>query len=177
MSIRSILFGSFALQVHASLDLQQNYFPKHNRTYIQLQDGDEVQQKSFSGLIDAEITGKGIIPPGLHSLDFDNPMYVSFSKARRIRGVTTAIVLPTKRRSDAGSEPFAKALTQAGQVIDVSMSMAGDTANLVDPGVPVSEYFVYYFPKIYAWVEEPTEGGGRGNDFNWSIRVREKKNG
>lgn len=175
MMPRSLKFGSFELPVHAAINLDTQYTPKHNRAYLTLANGDEIVRKTFSGLYYVDVSGNGIIPSGLNGLDFDAPMTVGFTKAMELSTTSTSVVLPAKRRSDSGSEPFAKAISASGKIIDVDMTLSTNTVTITPPsGVTVSQYVVYYFPELYGWVEEPVQSGGRGNDYSWSIRFREK---
>lgn len=175
MSLRSLIFGTYELPMHASLNLQQNYSPKEDDEYLTMENGDEKLRYSADEMDIVEVSGNGVIPPGFDGLDYRQPMYVSFSKAKSIESSSHIIVLPIKRRSDTGSTPFGKALIN-NHWVDVSINLVGDTATLGQPA-GASKWMVYYFPKIYAFVTRPVQGGGRGNDFNWSLTVREKLDG
>lgn len=175
MSLRSIIFGTFELPIHASVGLQQNYQPKPDDELITLENGDEILAYSADEMDVVEVSGDGVIPPGFDSLDFRQPMYVSFTKVKSMASSSHIIVLPTKRRTDSGSTPFARALVNDNWV-DVSIDIVSDTATLGQPA-GATQWMVYWFPKYWAWVSRPVQGGGRGNDFNWSLTVREKPNG
>lgn len=178
MSVRSLLINGLAIPLHAALDITQSYTPLQASSRTRTRDGSLKPRTVWRGKVSTTISASGTIPPGLQGLDFGQPITLGCIEhdAITVDAPTTAVALPSKRRTDAGSTPYGRALLMMGSVpnwVSTPVSMAGDTANIT-PVASAVQYQVVWFPELVVWADPPTQTKeGHGPGFRWQLTAEE----
>ena len=170
-----LIIGGIPVPLLTSIRLAQEYESLSATTEYRMGDGTLDIQTAWGGnhKLRTTITGSGQLPLGLSALNLPQKgVIVSCIKPRAITSLSREIALPIARRTDAGSEPFGRALMNE-RWQKVGVQVVGDLATL-DEVTDAKQYQVHYYPEITAFVRAPLERkDGRGNAYSWSISAEE----
>lgn len=171
-TVRQLIVGGVTVPVYAMIEISQRYEDISATYRSRVRSGSAKHRTIFSGKIRTVVAGSGLIPAGLQTVDYTTSFTLSCIKHRGILSASPNIALPTTRRSDAGSEPYGRAL--AGDTwIETPAVMVGDTAQLT-PVSGATQYQAIYFPEITVFADPPTEDKPQhGPTFGWSLIAEE----
>jgi len=171
-TVRQLIVGGVTVPVYAMTNISQRYEAIEAKSKRRFLGGGGWQRVTYSGKLRTSITGSGLIPASLGSVNYDGSVTISCIKHRGILSASTTIALPSARRTDTDSEPYGRALV-GDKWISTPVSMSVDNAILT----PVSGATIYqavYFPEIVCHVDTPSEDKpAHGPIFGWSLTADE----
>ncbi len=174
--------GGIAVVPQAGLAFAQRYQPVDAVSQDRLAGGGLAQQVAWRKLA-TEISGEGIYPPALDSLDYNVAMTLLCCGPVSRYGAGTSIALPAARRTDAGFTPQGyAAVVEAGgdsvhdvRLVPTDLVMTGDTATLTAvPGAV--HYQASYWPALQVFATRPEVDHGiqpAGGRIRWLLRAEE----
>lgn len=169
---RNLIIDGIAIPIYTAVRLRQSYFEIAARSRRRTASGRSIQRTVYSGLLGTEIGGEGRIPVGLSGVNWDAAITIACIQHRGILSASPNIALPTKRRADAGSEPYGWAFVN-GLPVNTPCAMNGDIAELT-PVTGATQYEAIYFPLLTCHADAPREDKqGRGPHFGWSMTAEE----
>jgi len=178
--VRLLIVDGVTVPVFASTTISQTY-DKQSATYrSRMRSGTLKQRKvwpSGGAKLITTITGSGMIPPGIGEdglVDYDNSFVLSCVGHRAITSTSNVIALPAARRSDSGSEPYARVrVAGTDKWVPTAVSVVGNTATLTTV-TGAAQYQCLYFPEITVFADPPTEEKPRhGPEFSWTLVAEE----
>ena len=176
--VRQLIIDGVTVPVYAMTEISQTYSKQRASYRSRMRNGD-LKQRVIWPLSGAKLTttisGNGIIPPGIGEdglVDYDGSIVISCVGHRGITSASNVITLPAARRSDAGSEPYGRALTPGGWR-ETPLALVGDTATLTAvSGAP--QYQAVYFPELTCFADPPSEEHPQhGPVFRWTLIAEE----
>jgi len=171
-TVRQIIVDGISVPVYASISISQTYEELRATSRRRFLGGGAWQRTTWSGKLRTSLSGNGVIPYGLSNVDFTSSFEISCKAPRSINGSGRVFTLPAARRSDAGSEPYGRALV-GDTWVDTPCNVVGDTATL-DAVSGATQYQVVYFPKLTVVADAPNESHpNHGPDYSWSIVAEE----
>jgi hypothetical protein len=175
--------------VHGAVDLQQTYTELRARTILRKADGGAVLRQSWSGKLRTEISGKGLVPPGLQALcSTTGTVTVSCAALRSVRSASNVITIPSARRTDlaittkAGASATGKSWYARQWDGDRYATATGTTAsgtghNVVSitlaSGEAHDSYEVLYAPKFTGYAELTADNFVQNDGWSWQLVVEE----
>lgn len=168
---RDLIIGGVVVTQDSRITVEQTFNNISAINNRRLANGSLVSRNTWHGKLSTEITGTGYIPVGLVNLDFTQTQVVSCIAPKAVTQNTNVVTLPTDRRTDTGSLPYARALV-SGKWQSAASSLVGDDLTITDPG-GATQFQGVYFPEITCMVQEPREGLNIGTGFNWSITAEQ----
>lgn len=170
--IRALIVAGVEVPLDAAHELNTTY-ESLERSEIHLMGDGSTRKQVLEGTQDklkVTISGAGTIPAGLQGIAFQGPVLVQCQAHRAITSASNIITLPAARRSDTGSEPYARAYTGGEWVATAIVDITANVATITQVA-GASYYQVVYFPEILANIENggPRENRGRGNKSTWSM--------
>lgn len=172
MSVRQLIVGSVIVPVYAMTDISQQYADISARSRKRTADGTLITRTLWSGMLSTVITGSGLIPSGLQEVDFDSEFELSCIAHRAVNSATNTITIPAARRSDAGSEPYGRALVGERWVATPISGIVANVATLTAV-TGATRYQCIYFPKITAAGDLTEEKPQHGPVFGWTLTAEE----
>lgn len=170
--MKTFILAGLSLPFQSHLDLSQDYEEEMDRRITRHADATARQTLNWRGKIKTRLTGSGWYPPGFDALNYDVALEMHCIAAKSVISAGTVIAIPAARRSDAGFEPFAKAVV-AGATVDADMTLAGDTAT-VDDVTDAQFYAVYYYPRINVFTALPElRFDAMAEKYTWTLEARE----
>ena len=171
--VRQLIVDGVTICSLSTIQISQTYETVRGSYRARMRDGGLKQRTIWSGKIRTTITGSGLIPPGFSLVDYDSSFTLSCIGHRAVNTTNTSVVLPSARRSDAGSEPYGRALLCAEKWYPTDVTMVGDTANIT-PIAGAASYQVIWFPEIVVFADPPVEAHPEhGPTFDWSLVAEE----
>ena len=172
-TVRQLIVDGTIVCELSTIDISQTYERVRGSYRARMRDGGLKQRTIWSGKLRTTITGNGLIPPGISLIDFDSSFTLSCIGHLAVNTTNTSVVLPSARRSDAGSEPYGRALNCGGKWNPTDVTMVGDTANIT-PVAGAEQYQVIWFPEIVVFADPPVEAHPEhGPTYSWSIVAEE----
>lgn len=168
--MRTLIIGGIEIPINASYQLEQNYVPVQGVSRQRMMDGSLKQQTAWNNKLKTSISGGGVMPAGLQSLDYTGLIVIQCVAERAVSSSGNVISVPSNRRADYGVE--GRALLN-GQWQSTPVSLSVDTATLtVVTGA--TQYQAIYWPEISCFCDPPSENrGARTADYSWSIEAEE----
>ena len=170
----SLLFqlGDVTVPVLAGVDqLAHRYEPIGGESIFRASTGRGVKQMTWSKTR-ITISGAGWVPSGLQGLDYSRSMILRCVAPLSLNTSGAAVVLPAKRRSDPGHQPFAIALLKNG-TLPTGLELVGDVATPAPiPGAV--GYSVCWYPEFEVWAMRPQQAGERTTAaHSWELTAEE----
>lgn len=161
--------GNVVIELPQALQMSQSFEEFGGVSTLRMMNGAAIRQTNWRKL-KTTITCEGMIPPGLHGLDWTQTNTVKCGVTRSISSTSNVIVIPGARRSDY--LPTAKALLN-GMWVDTPVSIATNTATCtVVPGAV--SYMVEYYPELSMFLDPPQLTYDRtAGRYSWSITGEE----
>lgn len=171
--------GGITIPISSAHELSQSYQPLGGFQTIRMMDGGLVKQQNWEKIA-TTISGEGVIPPGLESLDYCSALLM---KCAAPRGVTstlpTGIAVPPARRTDPGFSPIGCAWIprtdepSLGQWVTTTISIISDVATLgVVAGA--TQYRVEFFPEITVFADRPQQDVDvHGANHSWTLEAEQ----
>jgi len=169
-----------------SLDYSQSYSNIGGSTVTRLMSGRGVKQSNWSKLA-TTISGSGMLPPGLSTLDYTGIMVLRCGAPRSVVSLSTAVALPAYRKDIYGQPtaavdfrlddiyvPTAKAYVD-NVWVKTTVSVSGNVASCAAVS-GASRYRVDYFPELEVIIREEPEdsfSSSGGNSFSWSFSAEQ----
>lgn len=171
-TVRQLIVDGTSVPVWAMTEISQRYEEIEAKARRRFLGGGGWQRVTYGGKIRTSITGSGVIPASLGSIDYDGSFTLSCIAHRAIVSASSSIAIPSARRSDTGSEPYGRALV--GDVwVSTPVSMMVDNA-ILTPVTGATQYQVVYFPEITVFADPPVEDKPtHGPVFGWSLVAEE----
>lgn len=175
MSIFKVLkVGSIEVPVMGSVQLNHAYELIGGSTTLRTMNGVAIVQNHWDKL-KVTISGAGGVPSGLSSLGLNSQLDIYCAQVRTIKSSSPNIAIPTKRRTDAGYEPFA--LVEFGESDNWMMQLTASTLNVntleITPVTGAIGYVACYYPKITAIVKFSESGSERDANYGWQLECEE----
>lgn len=168
--MRSLVIGGIEIPIRAAHSLTQNYTPVQSVARLRMANGGLVQQSSWAGKLNTDIEAGGIMPAGIHTLDFSQSILIKCIAERVVFSASNVIIVPSARRADYGVE--GKALV-GGIWQSTAVTMATNTAT-VTTVAGATLYQVIYWPELNCFCDPPTENrNARTSDYSWSLTGEE----
>ncbi len=180
--------STVTIPVHAATDLTQTYTDLRAQTLYRYANGGAAVRRQWSGKVRTEITGRGLVPPGLAAVcNATGTVVVSCIGLRSVRSATSAIAIPAARRTDltivqktgvvaTGKSWYARTwdgdtyATASG----TTTSGAPNTVNItLATGETHGSYEVIYAPKITGYAELSTDSFVQNDGWGWTLTVEE----
>lgn len=162
--------NSITVSWPASDTLEQSYSTVGGISTRRTQTGQAVKQVAWTKVA-TTLSGSGIIPPALQTVDWDSPVTVSCVAPLSVKTTGISATLPSARRSDIA--PWAFAILTDGAAYPVSVSMAGDVATVAAKSGAVA-YEVNYLPELTVYSDGPNiRYDARGAAYSWEISAEE----
>ena len=164
--MRSLIIGGIEIPIRAAHSLTQSYTHAQAVARLRMSNGDLVQQSSWSGKLNTSIDADGLMPAGIHELDFLQGITIKCVADRAVSSASNVITVPTARRADYGVE--GKALV-ADIWQSTPVSMATDVATLtIVAGATL--YQAIYWPELICFCDPPAETrNARSGDYGWTL--------
>jgi len=169
-----------------SLDYSQSYSHIGGSTVTRLMSGRGVKQSNWSKLA-TTISGSGMLPPGLSTLDYTGIMLLRCGAPRAVVSLTPLVALPPYRKDIYGQPtaavdfrlddiyvPVAKAYID-NLWLPTSVSLTGNVATCT-PVTGATRYRVDYFPELEVVIqEEPSDSFSSSGDssYSWSFSAEQ----
>lgn len=171
-TVRQLIVDGVTVPVWAMISISQRYEPVQGSYRSRMRSGTLKQRTIWNGKMRTVVTGSGVIPAALTGIDYTGSFTLSCIAHRGVLTASTSVALPSARRSDAGSEPYGRALV-GDQWVATPVSMGGDTATITAV-TGATQYQVVYFPEITVFADPPTEDKPEhGPNFGWSLVAEE----
>lgn len=152
--MRHLMIDGIAVPLRAGLQMRQIWQHEEAMTDERMADGSLRWQVFGAPKLQATFSASGIIPAPFDDPEWlrSAPRLVSCIRPRGVyaTGAAPTVTIPAARRSDAGSEPYARAFI-GEQVIRTPVAMAGNDATPT-PVPGATRYQVLYFPEFSAHV-------------------------
>jgi hypothetical protein len=173
MSVRQLIIGGLAVPVYASTEIAQTYVPVRGATSRRTAAGGNILRVGWDGKLRTIISGSGLIPAGLQTLDYSAALTLSCIQHRAVNSATNTITIPAARRTDAGSTPYGRALVGDVWVPTAVTGIVSNVATLTAVS-GATQYQCVYFPELSVHAEPPTEDKPRhGPVFGWTLEAEE----
>lgn len=173
MTVRTLLINGAPVPLMASLDVQQNYTPLQAVYRQRTADGTLDQTALWSGKLAVETVGSGRIPAGLAAVDFLSSFTLACISHRAINSASATITIPSARRADTGSTPYARALVGSTWIDAEVASLVGDVMTIT-PVTGASQYQAVWFPLLTVRADPPVESkSSRGPEFQWVLNAEQ----
>lgn len=169
-----------------SLEYSQSYSNIGGSSVTRMMSGRGVKQSNWSKL-STTISGSGMLPPGLSTLDYTGVLVLKCGAPRAVTSLTTSVALPAYRKDSYGNAtsvvdfrlddiyfPKAQAFLN-GAWVPTSISLTGNVATC-GTVAGASKYRVDYFPEMEVIVpEEPTDSFTLTGtqSFSWSLKAEQ----
>ena len=167
---------SVEVPVYGAIELTQTYRPLEARTLYRYADGSAALRAQWSGKLATEISGKGLIPPALSSLDYSNTITIDCVAHRSVWSTGSDVTLPSGRRTDSEALPIVRKW-DADTYTAGAYTMASGTPNIVNITLASGEdhdyYEVVYFPSLVCFASPPEETWTQNDGFSWTLRAEE----
>jgi hypothetical protein len=158
--------GSVVIPQHFA-EVTQIYKKLNARYDRRMADGTMIRLQSWSQKFETTINVKGFNAVGLSGVDFSTSHVIKCVAPMSVSETSTSFDIPAARRSDTGSDPYAKAYNGSFWV-DTPVSMSVNTATITPVSGAIA-YKVFYYPQFEAFFNEPTETSSSGINIAWSI--------
>lgn len=163
-----IMLGGIPLELHSGAPVLSEE-PIGGEASARLSDGALVSMTHWERM-SGTISGSGWMPPGLHGLDYSQPMELRSTKVHSVAGPGLVHTLRGTPRSDVA--PWAQALV-GGQWIDTPCALAGSTATMTAV-TGATLYRVCWMPIYSVKAKRPSETQDSGTaSHSWSITWEE----
>lgn len=164
--MRVLIVGGIEVPLKASHVLSQSYEPVQAVSRPRMGDGSLMQQTAWAGKLLTSISGDGLIPPGLQSIDYSQAVVIKCVAERVVTSASNVIAVPTGRRADYGVE--GRALV--GSVWQSTpAAVVGDTATLTI-AASATAYQAIYWPELICFCDPPTDNRAvRSSGYSWSL--------
>ena len=164
--MRSLVIGGIEIPIRAAQGLTQNYTPVQAVSRLRMGDGSLVQQSSWAGKLNTSIDADGIMPAGIHTLDYSQSIIIKCIAERVVASASNVITVPSARRADYGV--VGRALVGDNWQA-TAVTLATDTATLTVVADAV-QYQAIYWPELVCFCDPPAETrNARTNDYGWSL--------
>lgn len=168
----SLIVGGITVNLYARLDWTQTYQTLGGRQTRRLMNGTAIRQTHWSKL-KTTISAQGVIPPGLDSLDYGQPMTLACAAPRSAAKATRVFTLPVARRSDTGYTPRAWAYVY-DEWIETALTIVDNTATATAV-TNASQYRVIWTPSFTAFLDPPElETDIMADDHRWTLTAEEQ---
>jgi len=179
---------SVIIPVHGATELQQTYTDLRAQAQYRYADGSSAVRRQWSGKIRTEITGRGLVPPGLAQLcSATGVVTVACAGLRSVRSDSSTITIPGSRRTDltvttvsgataSGQSWYARAWDGDRYATATGTTASGTGHNTVTITLATGEshdnYEVIYAPQIvgYATLDESWQ---QNDGWGWNLTVEE----
>jgi hypothetical protein len=176
------------IPVHAATDLSQTYTDLRAQTLYRYADGGSAVRRQWSGKIRTEITGRGLVPPGLAAIcSATGTVVVSCAALRSVRSASGTIAIPSARRTDltivqktgaiaTGKSWYARTWDgdRYATASGTTTSGAPNTVNItLATGETHGSYEVIYAPKLTGYAELSTDTYTQNDGWGWTLTVEE----
>lgn len=183
MSVRVRVFrlGGIEIPFRAGFTLQQTYHPLGGYSVIRMLTGTAIKQQHWEKLGTA-VTGTGMFPPGLDSLDYSNALTMQCIADREVTKNTPVMEVTQNRRTDSLHEAQGFALTDAYGVwvptpiltAEASVSRTGYDDVTLQAVSGAIAYRVRYLPQISVFAEHPREDDQvHDGEYAWTLEAEE----
>ena len=167
---------SVTVPVYGAVELTQTYRPLEARTLYRYANGAAALRAQWSGKLATEISGKGLIPPMLASLDYSNTISIDCVGHRSVWSTGSDVTLPAARRTDSEADPIIRKWNGDTYVSGTGTTASG-TPNVVNITLASGEsndaYEVVYWPKLTCFASPPEESWTQNDGFSWTLRAEE----
>lgn len=155
--------ATVVVPTHAALDFRQSYEPIGGTALLRLNDGKAVKQHHWRKTA-TSISGSGWLPPGVHALNYAEPILLHCAAPRAITSPSPGISIPGSYRTDVGYFPFGRAFVN-GEWVNHTLGVA----------VPGAAYYqAVYFPILTVYAEPPSETtDAEAAEYAWQITGEE----
>lgn len=168
--IGTLVVAGVHIPVHTLSPFSQTYGVVGGSYTRRMMNGSAKKQTNWEKIV-TTISAGGTIPPGLVSVNFNEPYTLLCGAVRSVRTAGNSILLPP-RRTDAPFVPRGRALVGAGWV-DTSVSMLGDVATVSAVSSAV-QYEVSYYPSLLVVGPPPAENVDVPNaEHSWTLTAEE----
>lgn len=179
---------SVTIPVHGATDLSQTYTDLRAQTLYRYADGGAAVRRQWSGKIRTEITGRGLVPPGLAQVcSATGTVVVSCAALRSVRSASSTISIPSARRTDltitskSGTTLTGRSWYARTWDGDVYATASGTTTSgapntiviTLASGEAHGSYEVVYAPKLTGYAELTTDSFTQNDGWSWSLTVEE----
>lgn len=159
------------IEVPQSLSLDQSYEEFGGVATHRMMSGAGVRQRNWVKLR-TSISCEGMVPPGLHGIDWTQPQVLKCGVPRSVSSSTNAIAVPAARRSDTGYTPTGKALVN-GFWVPAAVGVAGNIVTVATTSGAVA-YLIEYYPQFTALLDPPKNSFSRTDSkYRWDISGEE----
>lgn len=172
MTIRTAVLGGLVIPIGASHGIEQTYEPFGGWVTLRMMSGAGLKQTHWKRLR-TRVSGNGLIPPGLSTLDYSQPLTLKCAAVRSIVSASNMIALPSARRADTGYEPYGLAQMPTGDMVGTTCVVVTNTATL---GVVTGAigYAVCYWPEVSVFADPPSETMDvRKGSPSWQLTAEE----
>ena len=168
--MKVLVIGGIEIPLKSSHQLTQDYEPIQAVNRVRMMSGALQQQTAWNGKILTTISGSGLIPAGIQSLDFTSTITIKCIAERTVTSASNVIAVPSSRRSDYGVE--GRALVD-GVWQSTPVSMATNVATLTTVA-GATQYQAIYWPELICFLDPPSENrDARTSTYAWSITAEE----
>jgi hypothetical protein len=179
---------SVTIPVHGATELQQTYTDLRAQAQYRYADGSMAVRRQWSGKIRTEITGRGLVPPGLAQVcSATGTVVVSCAALRSVRSATGVITIPAARRTDLtitqknGTATGNKSWYARTWDGDVYATATGTTTSGAPNTVTITlatgethgSYEIVYAPKLTGYATLDSESFQQNDGWGWSLTVEE----
>lgn len=169
--IRHLIVGGIAVPLRGGVQITQVYTPREQAAEHVMADN-SLRKQTLGGIkYDTRLTGRGIVPPGLHSIAYNAPFVLSGIAPLDVISASPNIPIPPERRTDPGSTPIGRAYI-GERIVRTPVTMNGDTAELTPVG-GADFYQVLYFPEFLALSGGPVLTHDKGRGYDWTLNARQ----
>ncbi|HMM72451.1 MAG TPA: hypothetical protein PKC22_09570 [Rhodocyclaceae bacterium] len=164
--------GGIIVPVHAGGDIEVTFEDVGGFTWppLRMMNGTAVVQENWRKLR-VSVSGSGILPAGLASLDYTAPHTLKSPTTRSVQAATNVVPVPAARRIDTGYTPRGYAVV-GGNFVSTPLSMAGNNATLTSVS-GASGYGVLYYPQLTVFAALTTSGSSASAQHGWQITAEE----
>lgn len=179
--MRVFRLGGVEIPFRAGFSLQQSYRPIGGYSVLRMLTGTAIKQQHWEKL-GTTVSGNGMFPPGLDSLDYSNALVMQCVADREVTKNTPAMEVTQNRRTDSLHDAEGFALTEVyGEWVPTPIltSIASGTRPGYDDVTleAVSgaiAYRVRYLPQISVFTERPSvDDQVHDGEYSWTLEAEE----
>ncbi len=170
----SFQIGDLVLPPLSALDLTQQYEPLGGDAIFRTASGLGIKQSTWRKTR-VVTSGRGWVPDGLDSLDFNQSLVLRCiaPRAHHLPSGLLESVLPMQPRRDSGHRPWGVAWLSPGVSVPVAVTTLGRSVS-VQPVAGAIRYSVHYLPELLVWGTRPQQSGDLGSaSYRWSLVCEE----
>lgn len=172
-TVRKLVVDGIEIPTYASLEIAQRYERISASYAARMRSGTRKQRTIWGNKLRTTISGSGVIPVGLSNLTTEAPVVIKCIGHRGILSTSRNIALPAGAwRSDAGSEPYGRALV-GEKWVELIGTMVSDTLQLPDTS-GATQYEAVYLPELTVFIDAPADDHPQhGPVFAWTLSAEE----